>query len=187
MICKGTISMVQSGAFNCLWLLLMKIVRMVMLTMLFWWNYESWQLLWHRHGICHKWHKCKMRKIFLGLGKIFKIFSGKIDIFWNLTGVKDLTNSKSVVTFPHARVTVSPIGKSSTSRKSFSLSSYLERRVGGGGPSLQFQWKIPKIPTMKKSRKIPKIPKTGGRARSFPDASTWGAPSVEIIGEASKN
>ena len=33
------------------------------------------------------------------------------------------------------RVTVSPIGKSpgTSSRKSFSLSSYLERRVGGGG------------------------------------------------------
>ena len=33
------------------------------------------------------------------------------------------------------RVTVSPIGKTpgTSSRKSFSLSSYLERRVGGGG------------------------------------------------------
>ena len=88
--------------------------------------------------------KVKCVKYFWAEVKFSRFFSGEIDIFWNFTGVKYLTNSKSVVTFHHARVTVSPIGKSSTSRKSFSLSSYLERRVGGGGPSLQFPEKYPK-------------------------------------------
>ena len=69
------------------------------------------------------------------------------------------------------------------------LSLFLPGAEGGR------RWAISAIPMKntentnnnKKQKKIYKIPKTGGRARSFADASTWGAPSVEIIGEASKN